>query len=168
MSWIFRRFFPRLFVEDVSSIDLGKLQSLGIRGLIVDLDNTLVAWSAYEVPSEISEWVKRAKDFGFSICIVSNALEDRVAYFSRLFAIPGISRAQKPRRGAFRAALEALGLRKEEVAVIGDQVFTDVWGGNRLGLYTILVRPVSPREFFTTKLGRILERWILGRSKSGD
>ncbi len=168
MSWIFRRFFPRLSVEDVSSIDLGKLQSLGIRGLIVDLDNTLVAWSAYEVPSEISEWVKRAKDFGFSICIVSNALEGRVAYFSRLFAIPGISRAQKPRRGAFRAALEALGLRKEEVAVIGDQVFTDVWGGNRLGLYTILVRPVSPREFFTTKLGRILERWILGRSKSGD
>jgi HAD superfamily phosphatase (TIGR01668 family) len=168
VSWIFRRFFPRLFVEDVGSIDLEKLKRLGIRGLVVDLDNTLVAWSAYEVPLEVTEWIKTAKNLGFSICIVSNALEDRVAYFSKLFAIPGISRAQKPRRGAFRSALEALGLKKEEVAVIGDQVFTDVWGGNRLGLYTILVRPVSPREFFTTKIGRVLERWVLRRFKPGD
>lgn len=168
MKSIMRYFLPCLFVERIEDIDLGKLWHLGIRGLIVDLDNTLVAWNAYDLPERIARWVERAKERGFAICIVSNALEGRVAYFSRLLAIPGISKAQKPRRGAFRVALKTLGLRRNEVAVIGDQMFTDVFGGNRLGLYTILVRPISEREFFTTRFGRFFERLILRRFANHD
>lgn len=168
MRSLWRWFFPRLFVNDLWEIDLEKLKGLGIRGLIVDLDNTLVAWNAYDLEERVFQWVERAKSQGFAICIVSNALEKRVAYFSRLLAIPGISKAQKPRRGAFRAALQELGLSRSEVAVIGDQVFTDVFGGNRLGLYTILVRPISRREFVTTRLGRVVERWILRRFTPHD
>lgn len=168
MRGILRYFLPHLFVSTLEDIDLVKLQSRGIRGLIVDLDNTLVAWNTYDLPERIARWVEKAKEQGFAICIVSNALEGRVAYFSRLLAIPGISKAQKPRRGAFRVALETLGLQRNEVAVIGDQVFTDVFGGNRLGLYTILVRPLSEREFFTTRLGRFFERLILRRFANHD
>lgn len=168
MRGILGYFLPRLFVDSLEDIDLAKLKDLGIRGLIVDLDNTLVAWGTCDLPEHIIRWVERAKREGFAICIVSNALEGRVAYFSKYLAIPGISKAQKPRRGAFRAALETLGLRKGEVAVIGDQVFTDVLGGNRLGLFTILVRPISKREFFTTRLGRFFERLILRRFTNRD
>ncbi|MEN3203644.1 MAG: YqeG family HAD IIIA-type phosphatase [Atribacterota bacterium] len=168
MRGIFRYFLPHLFVSALEDIDLVKLRNRGIRGLIVDLDNTLVAWDTYDLPERIARWIEKAKEQGFAICIVSNALERRVAYFSRLLAIPGISKAQKPRRGAFRVALEILGLKRNEVAVIGDQVFTDVFGGNRLGLYTILVRPLSEREFFTTRLGRFFERLILWRFANRD
>lgn len=168
MRGILRYFFPCLFVETIGDIDLAKLRKLGIRGLIVDLDNTLVAWDTFDLPESIIRWVERAKEEGFAICIVSNALEGRVTYFSKRLSVPGISKAQKPRRGAFRMALETLGLRRNEVAVIGDQVFTDVLGGNRLGLYTILVRPISGREFFTTRLGRFFERLILRRFENRD
>lgn len=168
MKGIVRYFFPCLFVDALEDIDLARLWRLGIRGLIVDLDNTLVAWNAYDLPERIARWVAKAKEQGFAICIVSNALEERVAYFSRLLAIPGISKARKPRRGAFRIALETLGLQRNQVAVIGDQVFTDVLGGNRLGLYTILVRPISRREFFLTRLGRFFERLVLRRFTSHD
>ncbi|MBC7217084.1 MAG: YqeG family HAD IIIA-type phosphatase [Candidatus Caldatribacterium sp.] len=168
MRRILEYFLPRLFVDSLEDIDLGKLKDLGIRGLIVDLDNTLVAWGAFDLPERIVRWVERAKGEGFAICIVSNALEGRVAYFARHLAIPGISKAQKPRRGAFRVALETLGLQRNEVAVVGDQVFTDVFGGNRLGLFTILVRPISKREFITTRLGRFFERLILRRFTSRD
>ncbi|WP_017872500.1 YqeG family HAD IIIA-type phosphatase [Candidatus Caldatribacterium saccharofermentans] len=168
MRSLWQWFFPRLFVNDLWEINLEELKGLGIRGLIVDLDNTLVAWNAYDLEERVLQWVEEAKSQGFAICIVSNALKERVTYFSKLLAIPGISKAQKPRRGAFRAALQELGLSQSEVAVIGDQVFTDVLGGNRLGLYTILVRPISRREFVTTRLGRIVERWILRRFNPHD
>lgn len=159
---------PCLFVNSVEDIDLERLWSLGIRGFIVDLDNTLVAWNTYDLPERVARWIEGAKRRGFAICIVSNALKERVTYFSKLLDIPGISKAQKPRRGAFRAALETLGLQRHEVAVIGDQLFTDVLGGNRLGLYTILVRPLSKREFITTRLGRFLERLVLRRFEHHD
>jgi len=158
-----KRFFPHLYVNNLTEIPLGTLREIGIKGLLLDLDNTLVGWNRYDLPHEVCLWIQRAKQMGFAIAIVSNALADRVQYFSQALDVPGISKAQKPRRSALRSAMTQMNLSCHEVAVIGDQVFTDIWGGNRLGIYTILVHPITPREFFLTRLGRMLERIILRR-----
>ena len=82
---------------------------------------------------------------------------------ARVLDVPAISKARKPSRRAFRQALATLGTTEKETAVVGDQLFTDVLGGNRLGLYTVLVMPLSKREFFGTKAIRSLERIVLRR-----
>ena len=158
-----KRFLPNLYVNDLSQISLEFLREKGVKGLILDLDNTLVAWNQYELPPQTVNWVRKTKEMGFLVFIVSNALEERVQYFSWALGIPGISKAQKPRRSALRSAILRMNLSLPEVAVIGDQMLTDVWGGNRLGIYTILVRPINPKEFFFTRIGRMFERMVLRR-----
>ncbi|MGQ9472857.1 MAG: YqeG family HAD IIIA-type phosphatase [Candidatus Caldatribacteriaceae bacterium] len=157
------RFLPDLYVNELSEISLQSLWRQNIRGLILDLDNTLVAWNQYELSPQVLSWIHKAKEMGFLVFIVSNALEDRVQHFSHVLDIPGISKAQKPRRSALRNAISQMNLLYEEVAVVGDQVLTDVLGGNRLGAYTILVRPLSSNEFFFTRLVRVFEKFILRR-----
>lgn len=96
------------------------------------------------------------------ICIVSNTrYPGRLRRLAEKLQVPFVKGRLKPRKSAFRPALELLGVAPERAAVIGDQIFTDILGGNRLGLYTILVRPLSRREFFGTKISRIFERMIL-------
>ncbi len=162
---ILRKLTPHLMVKRLPDVSLDFLWEKGIRGLIIDLDNTLVPWGGFEFPPGVKSWVKEAQERGFKIFLVSNALEERVNHFRESLGIPGISQAQKPRGGAFRLALQEMGLEKNQVAVVGDQLFTDVWGGNRLGLFTILVSPVNDEEFFFTRLVRRIERRVLKRIK---
>ena len=95
------------------------------------------------------------------MCLVSNNKKDRVSNFGRILGVPALSKARKPRRRAFREAMRIMNTRPETTAVIGDQIFTDVLGGNRLGLYTILVVPLSKQEFIGTRCMRHLERVVL-------
>jgi len=162
------RFLPDFYVNELSEIPLELLREKKVRGLILDLDNTLVAWNRYDLSPGVISWVKKAKEMGFLVFIVSNALEERVQYFSQALEVPGISKAQKPRRSALRNAIERMGLELHEVAVVGDQILTDVWGGNRLGVYTVLVRPLTSREFFLTCLGRKFEKLVLRRLTPHD
>ena len=156
-----RKLTPDLFVPSIFAISLARLGRRGIRGLIVDLDNTLVSWSEQEASSDLLTWIETAKQAGFRLCLLSNNLTLRVEHFAALFDVPGIPRAGKPGRRAFRRAMDILGTGPENTAVIGDQIFTDVFGGNRLHLYTILVRPVADREFWSTRLVRRVERLFL-------
>ncbi|MGI6364905.1 MAG: YqeG family HAD IIIA-type phosphatase [Bacillota bacterium] len=161
-----KKLTPDLYVKSIYHIDLDDLQRRGIRAIITDLDNTLVAWDDPLPNQRLIAWLKGAQAKGFSVYIVSNNSRDRVQKFARAFGVPAISKAIKPRRGAFRTACEAMGVEPKEAAIVGDQVFTDVLGGNRLGAYTILVVPVSDREFFGTKIMRMLERLVLRRLKA--
>jgi HAD superfamily phosphatase (TIGR01668 family) len=142
-------------------IDLDGLLQKGIRALILDLDNTLVKWHEAEVPAEVDHWVDQAKARGFRLCIASNALPERVKLIAGRLGIPYVSGALKPRRTPFRKALMRMDVVSQETAVVGDQIFTDVLGGNRLGLYTILTRPLSRKEFPTTRMLRGLENWVI-------
>lgn len=142
-------------------IDLDGLLQKGIRALIVDLDNTLVKWHEAEVSAEVDQWVDQAKARGFKLCIASNALPERVKLIAGRLGIPYVSGALKPRRTPFRKALMRMDVVSQETAVVGDQIFTDVLGGNRLGLYTILTRPLSRKEFPTTRMLRGLENWVI-------
>ncbi len=157
------RFFPDLMVDEISEIPREILKQRGIIGLILDLDNTIVPWDGLELSRVTKQWIIDAQKEGFAFFIVSNSTTARVEHFSRLLNIPAISLAQKPRRVNFRKALQAMNLSPHQVAVIGDQVFTDVWGGNRLGCFTILVIPMNRRESFHTYLVRYLERIVLRR-----
>ncbi len=154
---------PCLYIRSVQELDLRALTARGIRAIILDLDNTLIAWNAEESRSDLVEWVRGVRSAGFSVCIVSNNLAERVTRFSRLLGIPAIPRAAKPRRSPFKRAMQLMGSTAQETAVVGDQLFTDILGGNRLGLYTILVVPLDRQEFFLTRLMRKLEGWTLDR-----
>lgn len=155
---------PRVIIERVQDIDIEELREQGYRGLIFDLDNTLVSWRRWSLNPAVKEWLDRAQTLGFRVCILSNCLfRRRVARFSRLAGIPAIPKAKKPRKIWFQQALDLLGTRVEETIVVGDQVFTDVLGGNRMGLYTILVLPVDRREFYVTILQRTVEKIVLSR-----
>jgi HAD superfamily phosphatase (TIGR01668 family) len=132
-----------------------------IKGIIVDLDNTLVAWGEKEVSQKILDWVKEAKKIGFKICIVSNTNSKRVAEFAKIFNIPYHSKYFKPFSIAFNNGLKILDTKKTETVVIGDQIFTDIWGGNRLKLLTILVIPIVKKDSIGTFLHRNLEKILI-------
>lgn len=144
-------------------IDLERLRARGIGGLILDLDNTLIAWDQEEIPPALTAWIERAHSLGFQLYLVSNGIPSRVRRVAKALGLPAITSAVKPRKRPFRQAMHRFGLTSDQVAVIGDQLFTDILGGNRLGLYTVLVNPVSAREATHTRFVRKVERRILQR-----
>src|SRR5690554_988413 len=135
--------------------------SRGIKGIIIDLDNTLVAWGKQNISEEMKNWVQRMLTAGLQICILSNAMEQRVRIVGKILGVPWVSRAIKPRKYPFRKALEILGTSPQETAVIGDQLFTDIFGGNRMALYTVWTTPISSKELISTKAMRQLERLVV-------
>ncbi len=152
---------PKQVYHSILEISPEELFRTGMRGMIIDLDNTLTEWQNPVLSEKTISWLEKAKCLGFQLCFVSNNSTRRVQEVAQRMEIPFVARAQKPRRWSFRRALEIMGTRPEETAVIGDQIFTDILGGNRLGLYTILVPPINRREFFGTRLMRLLEAIIL-------
>jgi len=147
--------------DTIYDIDPRQLTARGIRGLILDLDNTLVPWGVRDAPGALAGWVRDARAAGLRLCIVSNNGGDRVVSLARALEVPVLTDAWKPLPGKLRRALAVMGTTTATTALVGDQVFTDVLGGNGLGLYTILVRPQSGREFDLTRLVRIVERVVL-------
>lgn len=153
---------PTVYIESVPMLDVAQLKRQGIHVILTDLDNTLVPWRGSDLSPEVRAWVADALGQGMKFCIVSNTRNmKRLRNLSSELGIPYVKKGMKPRRSGFRAALELLGSVPSQAVVLGDQVFTDVLGGNRLGVMTILVRPLHPREFFGTKISRFFERIIL-------
>lgn len=154
-------FLPNEHVPSIFAIEPGKLKEKGIKGIITDLDNTLVAWDEPSATPELKQWFEMMRDNGIVVTIISNNNEQRVKEFSDPVGVPFIFRAKKPMGQAFRRALKDMGLKREEVVVVGDQIMTDVLGANRAGLHTILVVPVAETDGFWTKFNRRIERSIL-------
>ncbi|MDD2431077.1 MAG: YqeG family HAD IIIA-type phosphatase [Firmicutes bacterium] len=162
------RLIPNIWYERLWQIPVNDLVDIGIKGVIVDLDNTLVPWK--KDPSyatiETREWLKRLESAGIDVCIVSNGGSSRVQSFAAELGIKAVAGVPKPRRTPFRKAMSLMGTSPTETAVVGDQLFTDILGGNRSGCYTVLVTPHDEKEFFYTKIVRILERRIKKRLQS--
>ena len=149
---------PSEMVRSVTDIDLDDLYQRGIRGILLDFDNTLLAWSESSVSTRVINWVSEAVERGFRLCIVSNAPDERLASQAQRMDIPFVSKALKPTGKGINRAIELLGLSKDEVTMVGDQMFTDVLAGNRMGLFTVLVSPIYLREQWWMKAVRNLER----------
>lgn len=157
---------PRLVVDSLQEINCNELAKSGIKGIVFDLDNTIIPWDSSEMRPKESEWLGTLIGQGFKLCLVSNNWNQRVKEIADLFSIPFISRAYKPAKNGFRKAANIMELAPEEVAVIGDQLYTDILGGNRIGMFTIWVPPLSSREFIGTKITRQLEKLTIRILKS--
>lgn len=159
-------FYPKMYVASVTEIKPELLKELGIRGILFDLDNTIVRRDSERFTPEVAEWLSDLKRHGFKLGIVSNNSRKRVRAIAVPLAVPAVHRAVKPWVGPFRRALKMLGTSPRETALIGDQIFTDIFGGNLTGLYTILVVPMKGKEFWGTRLfSRPLEKVVLARLK---
>lgn len=155
---------PDMRVERIQDIDLPLLWSQGIRGLIFDLDNTITPWHQYAANDEIIRWFEQVRQYGFQACILSNSGEAKTAQISEWLDVPVLSDSRKPRAYGFRRAGRLLQLPPRHLAMIGDQIFTDIWGGNRAGLFTILTEKLADEEFWGTKnISRRLERLVKRR-----
>lgn len=157
---ILRLLTPVQVAASVADLNPAGLQARGVRGVILDLDNTIVPWGSATPPPFVREWVRRGQAVGLRMCIVSNNLSLWVRQVGEILGVPVVGWALKPVPFGFRRAMRIMGTRAGETALVGDQLFTDVFGGNLLGLRTILVEPLSEREFPTTRLIRRLERLI--------
>ncbi len=155
---------PNEHVQSVVEITPEYLQHLGICALLLDLDNTITPWRSRRVPDEVVQWIEQMHSAGIKLCFVSNTRNiGRLKWLSEQLNIPYVRGPMKPRRTMLRRAMETLGVKPEETAIVGDQLFTDVWGGNRLGIYTIWVQPMHHREFIGTKISRKIEKWVIRR-----
>ncbi|MBS4191377.1 YqeG family HAD IIIA-type phosphatase [Bacillus sp. FJAT-49705] len=156
-----KHFLPDQHAKSIFEITPESLKENGVKGIITDLDNTLVEWDRPHATPRLIKWFEEMKNSNVKITIVSNNNESRVKSFSEPLNIPFISVARKPLGRAFNKALHEMGLRKEETVVIGDQLLTDVLGGNRSGFRTILVVPVAQTDGLITRFNRKVERRIL-------
>ena len=157
---MFDRFFPDRYVASTYVIDFEKLYEEGYRGLIFDIDNTLVPHGAPADARAIALF-NRLKKIGFKCCLISNNQEPRVKMFNEPIQVDYVYNAHKPSTKNYRKAMEIMGTDETNSVFIGDQLFTDVWGANRTGLYAILVKPINPKEEIQIVLKRYLEAVVL-------
>jgi uncharacterized protein len=158
---LLKHFLPNQHVKSILDIHPKDLQEKGIKGIITDLDNTLVEWDRPNATPRVIKWFEEMKKSQIKVTIVSNNNEERVKSFSDPLDIAFIFRAKKPLSLAFHRATKQMNIKKEETVVIGDQLLTDVLGGNRGGFHTILVVPVAQTDGMATKFNRMVERKIL-------
>lgn len=165
---------PDLYYSAFWKIDFDKLQQMGIYNLIIDVDSTIAHTDSDDVESEAADALFTALSKGFKICLVSNAItgkckEKRVAKMAEQFNIPYVAANffnRKPNSKPFLKGLSFMKAQPKHTAVIGDQIFTDVLGGNRMGMTTILVKPLGPVHWTTVfLLRRYREMRILKKFK---
>ena len=154
------RFFPDEYVDSAYGIPFEELYRKGYRGIIFDVDNTLVPHGAPADARSISLF-ERLRAMGFSTCILSNNKEPRVAPFAGQVKSSYIFKGGKPSVKGYERAMERMGTDRETTIFVGDQLFTDVYGANRAGIYSILVKPMNPKEEIQIVLKRYLEKPVL-------
>ena len=153
-------FFPEKEYTGTYVIPFEELYEEGIRGIIFDIDNTLVP---PDLPADTRsrELFRRLRAIGFKTCLVSNNRAPRIRPFAEALRTPFVAKALKPRKYGYRKAMEIMGTKPEETLSVGDQIFTDIWGARRMGIHTILVLPMEPKEEPQILLKRLLEKPVL-------
>jgi HAD superfamily phosphatase (TIGR01668 family) len=147
-----------MVADTLYDIKLAELKKHGICGIAFDLDNTIVPWNSQDICPEVLAWLNNLAAQDFKLCLISNNSKGRVSKVAEQCNAPFVAKALKPSCRGFRQAAQTMGLSPERVAVVGDQLFTDILGGNRLGMLTVWVKPLSSKEFVGTKITRQLER----------
>lgn len=152
--------YPDAYLPSAYGIDYGKLFQQGYRGLIFDIDNTLVPHGA-PADEKAVRFFARLKEMGFSYVLISNNKEPRVKDFCERVKAPYIFKAAKPKPGAYRRAMELMHTGCGNTAFVGDQIFTDILGANLAGIRCILVKPINPKEEIQIVLKRCPEKLVL-------
>lgn len=157
---MFEKFFPDESVSSTYDIDFQSLYEEGYRGILFDIDNTLVEHGK-GASDQALDLFRRLEEMGFQCCLISNNKKQRVSSFNEKIGAHMIFNAHKPRRKVYREAMEMMGTNKENTLFVGDQLFTDIWGAKRIGIRNILVKPINKNEEIQIVLKRYLEKIIL-------
>lgn len=157
---MFQRFYPDEYFLSSYVIPYEKLYKEGYRGIIFDIDNTLVPHGEKADERSIALF-RKLKEIGFDALLLSNNKEERVAMFNEPIGVHTIHKANKPFPAKYKEAMEIMHTNSSNTLFIGDQLFTDVWGAKKVGIRTFLVKPINPKEEIQIVLKRILERIVL-------
>ncbi len=153
---------PDLWVQDAYSIDYETMYARGFRGIIFDIDNTLVLPDA-PADARAKELFQRLREAGFRTVILSNNTGERAGRFAEEVGSDVVTGALKPFPGKYKEAMDVMGLTAREVFFVGDQIYTDIWGANNADLYSVLTHPFTDREEIQIVLKRVLEKPVLAR-----
>ncbi len=155
-----KRFYPGEYLDSTYVIDFDRLYKDGYRGIIFDIDNTLVPHGAPADERAIALFA-HLKELGYRCVLLSNNKEPRVKMFNDAVHVDYIFKAGKPSVKNYNRAMEQMGTDQGNTLFVGDQIFTDVYGANRAGIRTILVKPIHPKEEIQIVLKRYLEKIVL-------
>lgn len=159
------KFIPDIYQKSIYNIDYKKLKLCGIKCIIFDVDNTIAPISADKPSRKVKELVEKLKDMGFRVVLMSNSHKKRLTPFKEILEVDCAAAAKKPFPRKFNKILKEYNYKIIEVAIIGDQLVTDIFGGNKVGITTILVNPISSKDAVCTHFTRMCERIIMKQAK---
>ena len=161
-------YVPDMYQKSIYTIDYQKLYNRGIKCLLFDLDNTIVPIKMKTPSKKIKNLYNDLKEKGFKIIIFSNSGKSRLKPFKDELEVDCSASSMKPFKKKFLKVLDEYGYQINEVAIIGDQLLTDIFGGNKIGITTILVNPVGKKDLFFTKINRCIEKSIMKKLRKKD
>lgn len=153
--------YPKAYFESVKEITIDFLNKNNIKALILDVDNTILDFDK-NIPEGIDKWCEDLKKQGIKFCILSNSnKKEKVKIVAEKLKLPYFYFGTKPLKRGFKKAVNLLEEKEEDIAAVGDQIFTDVIGANRMNLFSILVKPIDEKDLFITKIKRPLENFVI-------
>jgi len=155
-----KSFTPTWMIDAIYYLTPAQLKAQGIKAVLTDLDNTLIAWNNPDGTAELHDWLEQMRAADITVMIVSNNTAQRVARVAEPLRLPFVSRALKPMTKGLNEATHKLGLKKDEVVMVGDQLLTDVWAANNYGVRSILVKPLIETDQWNTKINRFFEKGV--------
>lgn len=155
------KIYPKLYLKNIKEITMELLNKHNIKGLILDIDNTLINYDK-ELLEGTEKWCENLKKQGIKLFILSNSNKEyKVKKVADLLNLEYINFAHKPNKKGFKQAQQILKIEPQNIAVVGDQIFTDVLGGNRSKMFTILTKPIDARDIWLTRIKRPFERIVI-------
>jgi len=153
--------YPNLYLKNIKEITIELLNKNNIKGLILDIDNTLIDFDK-NLLEGTEKWCENLKSQGIKMCILSNTNKvHKVKKVADILKLEYLYFAHKPNKKGFNKAKEILKLEPQNIAVVGDQIFTDVLGGNKSKMFTILTKPIDTRDILITKVKRPFENLVI-------
>ncbi|GAF39651.1 hydrolase, HAD-super, subfamily IIIA domain protein [Agrilactobacillus composti DSM 18527 = JCM 14202] len=155
-----KSFKPTFMLNSLYDLDPDQLKTVGIRNILTDLDNTLLPWNNKLADAKTNAWLQKMRQANIQVIVVSNNSHARVGMALEQLEMPFVARAMKPTVKGIREALTTYQLLPAETVMVGDQLITDVYSGNRAGLRTILVKPLVTSDGWNTSINRFIEQYI--------
>ncbi|WP_159722691.1 YqeG family HAD IIIA-type phosphatase [Enterococcus sp. CSURQ0835] len=160
---MFKSYKPTWMVDAIYQITPEQLESHGIKAILTDLDNTLIAWDNPNGTGELFDWLRVMDQAKIPVVVVSNNKASRVARALEKFELDYVARAMKPFSLGIRLAQEKLNLPNDQIVMVGDQLMTDIKGANAAGVRSILVKPIVPSDAWNTKINRFFEKKVMSQ-----
>lgn len=156
-----KRFVPEYYFETFDMASAEFLLSIGVKGIVLDVDNTLEPYENPKPTEKVIKWFETLKEAGIKAAIVSNNGSERIDLFNEELGLVAYSKSGKPKKKNVLRALSDIGVAKEDAIFMGDQVFTDVWAAHNAGIRAILIPPIRDKRDLLTRFKRLLEKPIL-------